>query len=75
MLDVGAEALEAGQEDLLLLSVEHVLRVEDRRRIEGGRHRRRILLERLIGEDVVKLIAETHVVDQAGVLRCRKVRL
>ena len=53
MLNISAEALKAGHQNIFFVCVEHVLRVEDRWRIESVGQHCWVLLNRLIGEDVV----------------------
>ena len=72
MLDVNTEALEHGDEDALLLIIEHILGVKDRGRGELSRHCQRVLLDSLVGEDVVELVAEGDIVDEASVVGHRE---
>lgn len=64
VLDVCAESLEAGHEDTLLLIVEHVLGVEDRRCLERVESPLWVFLESLVGKDHLSVFAESHVVDE-----------
>lgn len=75
MLDIGANALKAGNELTLFLVVEDVLRVEDRGCFEGVGASSRVLLQCFIGEDSIKLFAESHVVDKTAVRGQSKVLL
>jgi len=56
-------------EGLLFLFVEHVLRVKDRRCVERLEGLGGVLLEVLLGENVLNLVVETDVVDESGVVR------
>ena len=75
MLDIGANALKACNELTLFLFIEDVLRVEDRGRFEGVGTSSRVLLQCFIGEDSIKLFAESHVVDKTAVRGQGKVLL
>lgn len=75
VLHIGAETLEHGDENAFLRIIENVLRVEDGGRDEASRHLCRVLLERLVGKDVVELIAESHIVDEASIIGHGKVTL
>lgn len=67
-LDISAEALEHGDKNALLLIVKHILRVQDGRRVETAWQSRRVLLQRLVCEDVVELITEVDVVNEASIV-------
>ena len=69
MLHISAKALKHSDEDALLFIIEHVLRVKDRGSIVARRHSSRVLFQSLVCEDVVELIAESHVVDETSVIR------
>ena len=68
VLHIRAEAHQAGDKHLLFVVVEHVLWIQDGGRLELVGPLCWLLLEVLIREDSVKVVAEGRVVDKAGVI-------
>ena len=69
MLHVYSEALQAGNQDLLLSVIQHVLGVEDGWRVELIGSHGRFLFQVLVREDSVQMITEGRVVNKACIVR------
>ena len=73
VLDVSAEALEAGDQDSLLACIKYILRVQDRGRVESIWSGTWVLLKCFVCENGVQFITEGDIVDQATIVREGKV--
>ena len=67
MSDIGTKTLEASDQNILLLSVENVLGVQDRWGVEGVGSGSWVLLKSFVSEDGIELITEGHIVDKTSI--------
>lgn len=68
VLHLSTKSLQSRDQDLLLLSVKHVLGVEDRGGIERVGAGRWVLLQGFIREDGVQFVTESHIVNESGIV-------